>query len=60
MWKGEFPAAYLEDISRKTGRELSFNQYIEMLNQVLTQNQDEKNKVAVKGNKHLFIDLMGY
>jgi len=24
MWKGEFPSEYLEDISRKTGRELSF------------------------------------
>ena len=24
MWKAEFPAEYLEDISRKTGRELSF------------------------------------
>jgi hypothetical protein len=24
MWKGEFPADYLEDISRKTGRELTY------------------------------------
>ena len=24
MWKAEFPSEYLEDISRKTGRELSF------------------------------------
>lgn len=24
MWKGEFPAYHLEDISRKTGRELSY------------------------------------
>ena len=32
MWKGEFPSEYLEDISRKTGRELKFIQYIEMLN----------------------------
>lgn len=24
MWKGDFPAEYLEDISRKTGREMTY------------------------------------
>jgi hypothetical protein len=36
MWKGEFPSEYLEDISRKTGRELAFVQFIQMMNTALT------------------------
>lgn len=35
MWKGEYQAEYLEDISRKTGRELSFLQFMQMLNEAL-------------------------
>ena len=58
MWKGEFPAGYLEDISRKTGREMAFPEFMGMLDQALTQQEDSK-KVEVL-NKHLFIDLMGY
>ena len=35
MWKGQFNSEYLEDISKKTGRELTFVQFIELLNQAL-------------------------
>ena len=52
MWKNEFPAEYLEDISKRTGREMSYLQFIQLLNQaILSQSSTEKS---------IFIDLMGY
>lgn len=42
MWKGEYQAEYLEDISRKTGRELAFKEFVELINQALTSQDSNK------------------
>jgi hypothetical protein len=42
IWKGEFKSEYLEDISRKTGRELSYLQFVQMLNQALMAQESNK------------------
>ena len=49
MWNGEYQAEYLEDISKKTGRELSFKEFIELINQALM--SQESNKLKESRNK---------
>lgn len=58
MWRGEFKSIYLEEISRKTGREITYLQFIQMINSALVSH--ESNKEAEGKRKHLFIDLLGY
>lgn len=49
MWKGEFTSHYVEEITRKTGKERSFTVFIEMLNSAITQ---------AKGSSSFFVDLL--
>ena len=60
MWKGEFLATYLEDISRKTGREVSFVQFLELLHKALLCQQSNKSQTIRGEKKHIFIDLLCY
>ena len=60
FWKGEFPARYLEDISRKTGREQTYRQFLELLNEALTSLDSNRDQTVLSKKKHIFIDLLGY
>ena len=44
FWKGEYSSEYLEDISRKTGREMSYKEFIELINQALVSQDSNKLK----------------
>lgn len=44
FWKGEYQAEYLEDISRKTGRELSYKEFVELINHALVSQDSNKLK----------------
>jgi len=57
MWRAEFKSEYLEDISRKTGRELTYLQFIQMVHDAIVAQNDLSTKLQ---RKHLFIDLLGY
>lgn len=60
LWKGEYQAEYLEDISKKTGRELAFKEFIELINQALTSQDSNKLKESRNKQQQIFIDLLGY
>ena len=53
VWKGDFAANYLEGISRKTGREVTYQQFVEMLNTSIVASKTQS-------SKHIFIDLLCY
>lgn len=51
MWRGDFTSKYLEEITRKTGKERSYEVFVQMLQGTIL-NQ--------KGFSHFFIDLLGF
>ena len=60
FWKGEYNSEYLEDISRKTGREMSYKEFIELINQALVSQDSNKLKESIRKPQQIFIDLLGY
>lgn len=48
FWKGEYQAEYLEDISRKTGRELAYKEFVELINHALISQDSNKLKESQK------------
>lgn len=44
LWKGEYQAEYLEDISRKTGREITYKEFVELINHALVSQDSNKLK----------------
>mmetsp|Transcript_32816 Transcript_32816/g.50111 ORF Transcript_32816/g.50111 Transcript_32816/m.50111 type:complete len:161 (-) Transcript_32816:1978-2460(-) len=59
MWKGDFPSSYLEDISRKTGREVNYKQFVDLLHRALLCHQSNKDQREAE-KRHIFIDLLCY
>lgn len=49
LWKGEFTSKYLEELCRKTGKERTYIQFLQLLTQSIDQS-----------NPRVFIDLLGY
>ena len=57
MWRAEFNSEYLEDISRKTGRELTYLQFVQMVHDAVVAQNVSPSRAQ---GKQLFIDLLGY
>lgn len=57
MWRAEFNSEYLEDISRKTGRELTYLQFVQMVHDAVVAQNVSSSRAQ---GKQLFIDLLGY
>jgi coiled-coil domain-containing protein 61 len=51
MWKGDFTSKYIEEISKKTGKERPYSVFIQLLVTAL-QNQ--------KGSNTIYIDLLAF
>ena len=47
LWRSEFKSVYLEDISKKTGQQLSYQKFVQMILLAFT-----------NADKNVFVDLL--
>lgn len=66
-WKGEFSRSYIEEITRKTGREKTFGQFLALIGQTIKQSlasqdmfQTKNGFMSARNKQTYFIDLLGY